>query len=123
MVEPKEDISFEELVEHALAALPDPFVERLDSVAIVIEDEPTADQLARLQVPGLYGLYEGIPRTRWGADAAPVPSKITIFRAPFERQYRDPLARASAVEDTVNHEIAHHFGISDARLHELRTGR
>ncbi|HSS36474.1 MAG TPA: metallopeptidase family protein, partial [Patescibacteria group bacterium] len=65
------------------------------------------------------GLYQGVPRTAFGADAAPIPSKITIFRGPLVRSSRDPDALVAAVEDTVLHEIAHHFGISDERLREL----
>ena len=60
--------------------------------------------------------------TRLSADAAPAPSKITIFRAPLVRANRTPERLAAAVADTVYHEIAHHFGISDERLHELKRG-
>ena len=107
----------------ALERLPPEFGERLGSVAIVIEDEPTPEQLAAVRAPGLYGLYQGIPRTAWSADQISVPSKITIFRGPLMRSHRTPERLAAAVADTVYHEIAHHFGISDARLHELRSGR
>ncbi len=68
---------------------------------------------------GLYGLYQGVPRSLPGADHAASPSKITIFRGQLERHYRTPQALRAKVIDTVHHEIAHHFGISDARLHEL----
>jgi predicted Zn-dependent protease with MMP-like domain len=70
-------------------------------------------------VAGLFGLYEGVPRTRWAADGAPVPSKITIFRGPLERAYGSGPRLATAVSDVVRHEVAHHFGIDDARLAEL----
>ncbi len=113
----------EGLVIDALERLPPEFRERLGSVAIVIEDEPTADQLASVRAHGLYGLYQGVPRTAWAAEAASVPSKITIFRGPLLRAHRTPERLAAGVADTVYHEIAHHFGISDARLHELRAGR
>ena len=114
---------FESMVFAALDSLPDVFRDRLGSVAIVVEDEPTAQQLASLRAPGLLGLYTGVPRTGWGADGAAVASKITIFRGPHLRQYRDPEALALGVADTVRHEIAHHFGISDARLDELARER
>lgn len=114
------EADLEAMIEAALDRLPEMFRERLGSVAIVVEDEATPAQLAALQVPGLFGLYEGVPRTSWYADAAPVASKITIFRGPLLRTYRDPKALAAAVADTVHHEIAHHFGISDQRLRELR---
>ena len=115
-----DDVDLEALVIDALERLPAEFRDRLGSVAIVIEDEATPDQLATVHARGLYGLYQGVPRTAWAADQASVPSKITIFRRPLIRANRTPEALAAAVADTVYHEIAHHFGISDARLHELR---
>ncbi len=117
------DAVFDAAIDRAIARLPEPFAERLGSVAIVIEDEPTPAQLASVGAAGLYGLYQGVPRTAFGADAAPVPSKITIFRGPLVRAHRDPRSLGDAVEETTLHEIAHHFGLSDARLAELsRTG-
>jgi predicted Zn-dependent protease with MMP-like domain len=95
----------------------------LGSVAIVVEDEATPELLASVGAPGLFGLYQGIPRTTWSADASPTPSKITIFRGPLLRTYPDPASLAAAVDDTVYHEIAHHFGISDARLMELKRSK
>ena len=116
------DDAFEPLVAAALDRLPDAFRERLGSVAIVVQDEPTDEQLRSVRAHGLFGLYEGVPRTSWAADGAPFASKITIYRGPLTRTYRDPAALAAAVADTVYHEIAHHFGISDERLRELRQG-
>jgi len=117
------DDVIEAIVVDALDKLPDPFRERLGSVAIVIEDEPSAAQLSSVGARGLFGLYQGIPRTTYGADQVAVPSKITLFRGPLTRAYRTPDRLAAGVTDTVYHEIAHHFGISDARLRELRDGR
>jgi len=116
------DDDIEGMVIDALERLPAPFRDQLGSVAIVIEDQATAAQLALVDAHGLYGLYQGIPRTRLSADAAPAPSKITIFRAPLVRANRTPERLAAAIADTVYHEIAHHFGISDERLHELERG-
>jgi predicted Zn-dependent protease with MMP-like domain len=112
----------EGLVIDALERLPAEFRERLGSVAIVIEDEPTPEQLASVRAPGLFGLYQGVPRTTWAAESATFPSKITIFRGPLLRAHRTPERLAAGVTDTVYHEIAHHFGISDARLHALQRG-
>lgn len=116
-------LDFETLVVHALDDLPEPFRARIGSVAIVVEDEPSAAQLASVGARGLYGLYQGVPRTRWSADGAPIASKITIFRGPLTRAARDREALAASVRDTVYHEIAHHFGIDDARLRELQGDR
>jgi predicted Zn-dependent protease with MMP-like domain len=119
---PPTDSDIETLVVDALEALPAPFREQLGSVAIVIEDEASPAELASVGAAGLFGLYQGIPRTRLSADGLPTPSKITIFRGPLVRSYRDPGDLAAAVTDTVYHEIAHHFGISDERLQELKRG-
>jgi len=121
-MEPTDD-DIEALVIDALEALPAPFRDQLGSVAIVVEDEASPAQLASVGASGLYGLYQGVPRTRLSAEGAPVPSKITIFRGPLVRANRTADRLAAAVTDTVYHEIAHHFGISDARLHELQRER
>jgi predicted Zn-dependent protease with MMP-like domain len=110
---------FEALVIEALDSLPEVFRERLGSVAVVIEDEPTIDQLGSVGAAGLLGLYTGVPRTAYRAEDAAIASKISIFRGPHLRQFRDPEALARGVRETVRHEVAHHFGISDARLVEL----
>jgi predicted Zn-dependent protease with MMP-like domain len=121
-IEPTDD-DIEALVIDALEALPAPFRDQLGSVAIVIEEAASASQLDAVGARGLYGLYQGVPRTHWAADGAPIPSKITIFRGPLVRANRTAERLAAAVTDTVYHEIAHHFGISDARLHELQAER
>src|SRR3954454_7982501 len=92
------DDDIEGMVIDALEALPEPFRDQLGSVAIVIEDEATREQLDLVGAHGLYGLYQGVPRTRLSADAAPTPSKITIFRGPLVRASRSPerLVRAGA---------------------------
>jgi len=118
-----ESDEFDKLVLAAVDSLPPVFRDRLGTVAIVVEEEPTPYQLASVRAPGLLGLYTGVPRTVWGADDAPLASKITIFRGPHLRHYRDPDSLARGVADTVRHEVAHHFGISDARLDELARGR
>jgi len=117
------DDAFGDLVVAALERLPAQFRDRLGSVAVVVEDEPTTAQLAATGAGGLFGLYQGVPRTALGADRAPIASKITIFRGPLRRAHRSPEALAEAVDDVVRHEVAHHFGIDDSRLTELRSGR
>jgi predicted Zn-dependent protease with MMP-like domain len=110
--------AFDTLIDDALERIPSPFRERLSTVAVVSEDEPPAGHVPPGQI--LFGLFQGVPRTSWGADNAIVANKITIYRGPHERFYPDPAARARAVEGTVFHEVAHHFGISDDRLRELQ---
>ncbi len=113
---------FEDLVDEALATIPMPFAAALDEVAIVIADEPSPDQLRDEGLPAdesLYGLYEGVPRTDYGADWAVVPNRITLFRLPLEADFPDPEDLADEVWVTVVHELAHHLGIDDERLHQL----
>ena len=121
-IEPADD-PFEGWVLEGLDGLPEAFRERLGGVAIVIEDEATPEQLAAVRARGLYGLYQGVARTAYGADNVPIPAKITIFRGPLTRRHHDPAAQREAVIETVRHEVAHHFGISDERLRELDAER
>jgi predicted Zn-dependent protease with MMP-like domain len=115
-------VSFERLVARALSGIPEPFRDALGEVAIVIDDEPSGQQrrdndLAEDEM--LYGLYEGVPRTEYGADWAAVPNRITLFRLPLEEDFADPAELADEVRVTVIHELAHHLGIDDDRLDEL----
>ena len=113
---------FEDLVDEALATIPMPFAAALDEVAIVIDDEPTADQLTANEIErgeSLYGLYEGVPRTEWGGDWLAEPNRIVLFRLPLEADFADPDDLADEVWVTVVHELAHHLGIDDDRLHTL----
>ncbi|HLO35255.1 MAG TPA: metallopeptidase family protein [Candidatus Deferrimicrobium sp.] len=113
---------FERLVARALAGIPAPFRDALGEVAIVIDDEPTPQQRRDNDLADdedLYGLYEGVPRTEYGADWASVPNRITLFRLPLEEDFADPAELAEEVRITVIHELAHHLGIDDDRLDEL----
>jgi len=118
-----DDDTFEGWVLEAIDGLPAVFRERLGSVAILVEEWATPEQLAASGVGGLYGLYTGVPRSRLGADWATTPSRITIFRGQLEAHFRTPETLRAKVIDTVRHEIAHHFGISDERLAELARER
>jgi predicted Zn-dependent protease with MMP-like domain len=115
-------VGFERLVERALAGIPSPFRDALAEVAIVIDDMPSRDQLAENELDEddtLYGLYEGVPRTEYGADWVAAPNRITLFRLPLEEDFPDPDDLADEVRITVIHELAHHLGIDDDRLEEL----
>jgi len=114
---------FEVALEAAVAGLPAPYAEQLASVAIVVQQEADRDQLASVGVRGLFGLYQGVPRTAYGADQAPVPSRITLFRGPLMRHHPTPGGLRDAVEETLIHELGHHLGISDARIEELQRER
>lgn len=108
---------FEELVSDALDGIPPELAGHMRNVAIFVEDESPADG------PELYGLYEGTPLTERGEWYAGVlPDRITIFRNPVLRACADAREVVEQVRVTVVHEIAHHFGIDDDRLHELGYG-
>ena len=113
---------FEDLVGRALDTIPEPFARALDEVAIVIDDAPSPDQRRESGLgpeEGLYGLYEGVPRTEYGADWAFLPNKITLFQVALLEDFPDPDELEHEVWVTVIHELAHHLGIPEGRLHEL----
>jgi predicted Zn-dependent protease with MMP-like domain len=103
---------FQRLVAEALDSVPDDLAERMDNVTVRVEDERPGE-------PYLLGLYEGVPLTSRGHYDFSVPDVITIFRLPILRRCRTEADVQRQVRITVVHEIAHHFGISDRRLHEL----
>ncbi|MFC8504725.1 metallopeptidase family protein [Pedococcus sp. NPDC057267] len=113
-----ERAEFEQAVDAALDGVPAELLRLMDNVVIFLQDEPPADE------PDLLGVYEGVPLTErgeaWATGA--LPDRITVFRGPLTRMCdtRDELVEEVAV--TVVHEIAHHFGIDDDRLHELGWG-
>jgi predicted Zn-dependent protease with MMP-like domain len=115
---------FEELVSRAITGLPEEFTARLEDVDVVVQDRPDADQLRQQHLKRGYllmGLYEGVPLTErdQGYGLVP-PDKITIFKHSIEAVCPDDEAAIEAeIVSVVRHEIAHHFGISDARLDEI----
>jgi len=114
---------FEELVEQAVESLPRQFRDRLENVAVVVQYWPTGRQLRSVGLRSreqLLGLYEGVPLTAFGKEHALVtPDKISIFQRPIELAYRTEGRIVRGIEETVRHEIAHHFGISDRRLEDI----
>ncbi|WP_327305890.1 metallopeptidase family protein [Streptomyces sp. NBC_01298] len=109
--------AFEELVAEALDTIPEELTRVMDNVAVFVEDEPAADD------PDLLGLYEGTPLTERGEWYAGVlPDRISIYMGPTLRMCASTDEVVHEVAVTVVHEIAHHFGIDDERLHELGWG-
>ncbi len=106
---------FDDAVADALDGIPAELLAVMDNVVFLVEDEPPSDD------PELLGVYDGTPLTErdsgWGAGA--LPDRITIFRRPTLRMCRTREEILHEVAVTVVHEIAHHFGIDDQRLHEL----
>ncbi len=115
---------FEQLVNEGIKDIPQKFLDKLDNVGIVIEDNPTPEQLKKLKIRKnyvLFGLYEGIPKTkRWGyADV--LPDKITIFKNPIEQSAQTEGEIKKIVKETVWHEIAHHFGMDEKEVREAES--
>ena len=105
---------FEDLVAEALDGIPEDLGELMDNVVVVVEDDPPE--------LGLLGRYEGVPLTKrdlaYGGSMV-MPDRITIFRLPILPIFADEAEVVRQVRVTVIHEVAHHFGIDDERLHEL----
>ena len=117
---------FERMVAKAVQALPEEFVARLENIDVVVEGWPTVDQLTRAGLrhgQTLLGLYEGVPLTKRGRRYGLVPpDKITIFKKPIEAKCRYDSEITNEIQRVVKHEIAHHFGIGDARLKQIEEG-
>jgi len=111
---------FDRLVADACARIPARLRRRLKNVAILVEPEPSAGQLARGRVPRggtLLGLYEGRPLpTRSVFEPYAMPDRITIFQGPHERMAQSAEHLARLVEDTVWHEVAHYFGLNEREV-------
>jgi predicted Zn-dependent protease with MMP-like domain len=127
------DEEFEATVEEALDTLPPRFIEALDNVGVVIEDEPSADQLADAaygtlapQTGELLGLYDGVSATErgewYGEFGADLPDLISIFKGPHERSFDTREEVLAEVRTTVVHEIGHYFGLSDEDLDRIGLG-
>lgn len=109
---PIDEGAFERLVGDALDSLPDAILDLLDNVVILVEDENPDEELL--------GLYEGIPHTeRDDYGGLELPDRITLYRLTLCDYVDDIETLAEEVTVTVVHELAHHFGIDDDRLHEL----
>jgi len=117
---------FECLVAEAVASLPEEFRAKLENIDVVVEDWPTSGQLAKVGLghgQTLLGLYQGVPLTRRGRHYGLVPpDKVTIFQKPIEAKCRYDTDIVREIQKVVRHEIAHHFGIGDARLKQLGLG-
>jgi predicted Zn-dependent protease with MMP-like domain len=113
---------FEALVAQAIRQLPEEFQSKLENVAIIVEDRPSRDLLAQMEVPAdetLFGLYEGIPLTERGFQNPLYPDRILIFQQPIEDECETDREIVEEIEVTIVHEIAHFFGLDDDYLEEL----
>ncbi|HTS30012.1 MAG TPA: metallopeptidase family protein [Bryobacteraceae bacterium] len=111
---------FDRLVDAAYARIPARFRKRMKNIALVVEAEPSPQQLARGRVPRgstLLGLYEGRPLPHRSVfEPYAMPDRITIFQGPHERLSQSPEHLAKLVDDTVWHEVAHYFGLNELEV-------
>ena len=108
---------FEELETGAMDTVPAELAALVDNCVVLVEDDPPAGD------PDLLGLYDGTPLTERGQDyTMALPDRITIFRSPTLAMCESEEEVVEEVRITVVHEIAHHFGIDDDRLHDLGYG-
>jgi predicted Zn-dependent protease with MMP-like domain len=111
---------FDKLVQAAYARIPSQFRKRLRNVAVMVEAEPSAAQLAEAGVGPdgtLLGLYQGRPLTgRSVFDSFAMPDRIIIFQGPHERLARGAGHLKQMVDDTVWHEVAHYFGMDEPQV-------
>jgi predicted Zn-dependent protease with MMP-like domain len=109
---------FETLVDQALEEIPEEFLAQIDNLVVVVEDRPTPEQDPHGD--GLLGLYEGISLAERGIDySGAMPDQITVFRQPHLELGLERRELVEEIRKTVLHEVAHHLGIDDERLHEL----
>jgi predicted Zn-dependent protease with MMP-like domain len=115
--------AFVAMVLEAMDGLPQQFREQIANLDLAVEDAALPDDYARTRTPSgstLLGVYRGVPLTRRGAHYnMTLPDTIVIFQRPIQRLARDHADLEARVHRVVRHEVAHYFGISDARLHEL----
>ena len=114
---------FQLLVTEAMGSLPKRFRDAIVNMAIVVEDEPTLDQLREVEVEPpdtIYGIYEGIPlpERQW-AHGNVLPDKITIFRVPILEDSLDEDDIVVGIGETLIHEVGHYFGLSEEEIMEI----
>jgi predicted Zn-dependent protease with MMP-like domain len=113
--------AFAQLVQQAIADLPAPYAKLMESIAVVVEEEPSRDVLEDLELDGaddLLGLYQGesLAEDSFFGAGGTEPAKISIYRGPILRQCESPEEVVQEVYDTVVHELGHHVGLDD---HEM----
>ena len=114
---------FERLVADALASIPRRFRDAMQNIAIVVEDEPSAELLDEMEIEPpdtLLGLYQGTPLTerRWDTGNN-LPDRILIFQGPHERESDDEEDLEIAIAETLIHEIGHYFGMTEEQIEDV----
>ena len=111
---------FQELVREALSDLPDEFAAAMKNIAVVVEEEPSAEELESLgldpEQDDLFGLYQGVPLPERGPDAPVLPDRIAIYRLPITWACDTREQVVEEVRTTVIHELGHYFGLDEDEL-------
>jgi len=126
MIKEMDNNDFEKLVREGIGSIPKEFLDKIANVAIVIENNPTTEQSKKLKIRGnqvLFGLYEGIPRTKRFGYGQVLPDKITIFKEQIESIATSDEEIRQLVKDTVWHEIGHYFGMDEKQVREAEKKR
>ena len=116
------DKQFEEIVAKAIDAIPPPYIDRLENVAFIVEDQPTEEQNRKLGLRChdlLFGLYEGVPLPQRMGSSKLLPDKITLFKKPLISISKDLGELSQNIKHTIWHEVAHYYGLGHKRIHEL----
>jgi predicted Zn-dependent protease with MMP-like domain len=114
--------TFEQIVIEAIEDLPEAFLPYLENVEVLVARRPSREQRKSLGLrpwQTVYGMYDGVPYTERTSDMIVMPDTIVIFQDPLTRDFRTGGELRAQIKQTVLHEIAHLFGISDERLREL----
>ena len=114
---------FERLVIEAVALIPRRFRREMKNLALVVEDEPSDELLAEMEIEppdSLYGLYQGTPLTErtWGYGNT-LPDRITIYQRPIEEDCDDEDEIRAVIGETLIHEVGHYFGLSEDEIEEI----
>jgi predicted Zn-dependent protease with MMP-like domain len=112
----------EQIINQAIKNLPKPYVDHLENVAFIVEDEPSPAQRQLLKLRAdqtLFGLYEGVPLSQRHGAVKLLPDKITIFQKPLEMASNSINELTNRVSRTVWHEVAHYYGLDHKRIKEL----
>ena len=110
------------MLSEAIDGIPKPYMDHLQNIAFIVEDEPTPAQAAQLGLRCndlLFGLYEGVPLPQRGGATKLLPDKITLFKKPLEAVSSSAEDLAKHIKHTVWHEVAHYYGLGHKRIHEL----
>jgi predicted Zn-dependent protease with MMP-like domain len=114
---------FQRLAVEAVALIPKRFRREMKNLAVVVEDEPTAELLEEMEIEppdSLYGLYQGtpLPERTW-AFGNNLPDRITLYQRPIEEDCEDEDEIRAVIGETLIHEVGHYFGLSEEEIEEI----